>query len=537
MIDCVIHLSRAWSVRGAILASLLVVAYGCEPKSPKALGERDPRPHASGQSSTSGGGAIRPVGPGEIPGGRNEPCDPAPGARAYEVGPDKPWKTLGDVSWLKLKPGDVVRIHAKPEPYREKLLLSASGTATQPIRICGIADAAGKRPVLDAKDAVAVKGVPYPYPGTQDRGLVVVSLSQGQTYGYKPSHLIIQGLELRGAHPDAEFTGFQGDRRRYQGNAAAVFLERGENVIVRDCIMRESGNGFFVASGDDEARLSRSITLENSAVYDNGVTGAEANRRHNIYTEAVDMVIQGNRIGPTRDGSEGSALKDRSTRPVVRYNWIEGGARQLDLVEAEDSLPMVKDLPGYHDAFVYGNVIISHDKSASNVVHWGGDNGMLDRYKTGTLYFYANTVIVEADRDKRWRTSLFQLETNDQTLDLRNNVFFAMPTHPGGVATEVSLMNEFGKAIVGKNVAGPKLMEHADNREFRGTIQGFDGLSKITASPFADLTQWNLAPAADGPLVGGASALATNALPVDKAYVKHLGLAPRSVADVGALEH
>src|SRR5690349_807388 len=45
--------------------------------------------------------------------------------RVYEVGKGRRCPTLADVPWGWLKPGDTVRVHWQPGPYREKVLLSA----------------------------------------------------------------------------------------------------------------------------------------------------------------------------------------------------------------------------------------------------------------------------------------------------------------------------------------------------------------------------------------------------------------------------
>jgi hypothetical protein len=58
---------------------------------------------------------------------------------------------------------------------------------------------------------------------------------------------------------------------------------------------------------------------------------------HNNYTAAIGIVFQYNRFGPFRPNSVGAGLKDRSARTVIRYNRIEGGNRNIDVVDGEDS--------------------------------------------------------------------------------------------------------------------------------------------------------------------------------------------------------
>jgi hypothetical protein len=142
---------------------------------------------------------------------------------------------------------------------------------------------------------------------------------------------------------------------------------------------------------------------------------------HSVYTESDGITFQYNWFGPLRTGCLGNNLKDRSAGLVVRYNWIEGGARELDLVDADDS-PALRAEPAYRKTFVYGNVIIEPAKDGLNqIVHYGGDMGKPDAYRKGTLYFYNNTVITR----RTDKTVLFRLQTNDEHADCRNNILYA----------------------------------------------------------------------------------------------------------------
>jgi hypothetical protein len=132
------------------------------------------------------------------------------------------------------------------------------------------------------------------------------------------------------------------------------------------------------------------------------------------------MTYQNNYFGPLRDGCLGNNLKDRSAGTIVRYNWIEGGNRQLDLVDAEDHIDLVNH-PSYSKTFVYGNVLVEPDGAGnSQIVHYGGDSGTTAEYRKGTLYFYNNTVI----STRSGNTTLLRLSTNDESCDARNNIVY-----------------------------------------------------------------------------------------------------------------
>ena len=172
---------------------------------------------------------------------------PAGRGRTFEVGPQPGLQRLADVPWNSLGPGDRVLVHWRPEPYREQILVSAQGTAEQPVRICGVSGPQGQLPIITGEDARTLRALGFPYPPTQERGVVVVTLREGQLWGTKPSHIVLEGLDLRGAQPGHFFTDQTGKRRRFSVSAAALFVERGEHIVIRGCALADSANGLFVA--------------------------------------------------------------------------------------------------------------------------------------------------------------------------------------------------------------------------------------------------------------------------------------------------
>lgn len=414
-------------------------------------------------------------------------CEPTGSGTVYEVGPGEAMESIGDVPWEDLAAGDTVRIHWREEPYREKFLLRVQGTEDQPIVVCGVAGPSGELPILDGENAVARSGMAYPFSGNSEpRGLIHITVGRDDEWGYKPAYLVIQGLHIRNAYRDYTFTNSNGETVSYADNAAGIFVERGEHITVRGVIIEGNGNGFFVASGDSEEVVSRDILLERSQVYGNGTVSVAADRHHNIYTEAAGMVFQFNDIGPLRDGSGGAALKDRSAGTIIRYNRIEGGSRSLDLVDAQESFPVLADLPEYRTTLVYGNVIINPENGASNMIHYGGDSGTFEVYRKGTLYFYNNTIVIRGDQEgpnARWRTAIFDASTADETVDARNNVIVVRAATPGTNATEPAWMRSAGKLELGVNWASPGFVEWRDDEPGDGEISGIENVIGDDAGP------------------------------------------------------
>ncbi|MEQ8494929.1 MAG: right-handed parallel beta-helix repeat-containing protein, partial [Gammaproteobacteria bacterium] len=328
------------------------------------------------------------------------------GAVTWAVGPGQPLAELDEVPWETLAAGDVVAIHARAQPYRGKFVLARSGSAAQPIVVRGVADAGGALPVIDGNGATTRRALDY---WNEDRA--VIKVGGASTPAGPAEHIVIESLVVRGAHPAYGFIDDHGNPATYRANAAAIFIEDANAIVIRRCELTDSGNGLFVAN------LSSDITVEESYLHGNGNVGSIY--EHNSYTEALVMSYRFNRFGPLRAGAAGNNLKDRSARLVVAYNWIEDGNRQLDLVE---SSTFATTAPGpYAQTFVYGNVLVEHDGEGNRqIVHYGGDGGNTNVYRKGTLYFYHNTVVSE----RGGRTTLFRLSTNDERADIRGNVFF-----------------------------------------------------------------------------------------------------------------
>ena len=61
-------------------------------------------------------------------------------ATNYDVGPGQALAAIANVPWKSLQPGDLVRIHYRPEPYREKWVIGRSGTAQAPMLRVPLAD-------------------------------------------------------------------------------------------------------------------------------------------------------------------------------------------------------------------------------------------------------------------------------------------------------------------------------------------------------------------------------------------------------------
>jgi hypothetical protein len=448
-------------------------------------------------------------------------------AMTYEVGDGKPFTSVGSVPWESLNSGDTVLIYWRATPYKEKFVLSRVGTAAAPITVRGVLGPGGERPVLDGDGATTRAQLNY---YSRVRGVIkiggsTVPFADGITV--MPKYLVIENLEIRNARPPFSFTGPDGTPESYTDPASSIYLEFGENITVRNCDLHDNGNGFFAFSNN--TIVTRNILLEGNYIHDNG--NVNSLFEHNIYVEAIGVTYQYNRLGPLRPGAGGNNIKDRSAGLVVRYNWIDGANRQLDLVNAEDS-SIIRADPTYNVAYVYGNVILEHPNSGNNdIVLYGGDTGAANKYRKGTLYFYNNTVY----SDRTDATRLFRISTNDQSVDARNNIVWVT-----AAAANLKVLDNYGQLTLTQNffptgytpfnVAHPK-GTIVDN----GTITGSD-------PGFVNAAGQDFHLVATSPCIDDGAALNPAVLPahnVVREYVKHQSSVARAVhapIDIGAYE-
>lgn len=440
---------------------------------------------------------------------------PAPAA-TYEVGPGQPLASIGAVPWEALTAGDVVRIHARAEPYAEKWVLCGRGTSAAPIRVQGVPDAGGALPVITGEGATTRPQLNF---WNEERALLKIGGANSPACE-TPEWVVVEKLHLRRARAPLAFTGRNG-ASSYAQNAAAIFVEAGRHVTIRGCELEDSGNGLFSAAGVED------LLVEGCFIHGNGNVGSAF--EHNSYTAGHGVTFLGNRYGPLCDRCSGNALKDRSAGSVIRANWIEGGNRQLDLVDGEDDPAIVAD-PAYADTFVSGNVLVERDGADNNqIVHFGGDSGATSDYRP-RLWFWNNTVV----STRSGNTTLFRLSTAAQQASVFANVFLATAS-----AGHLAVVEGAGPLALGGNWLSAGWV-----RTHSGVAVGVtDAGGNLTgADPgFVDLAGQDfwLAPGSPALDVGVALPAAALAHPLDVTYVPHQATAPRPAggpADLGAFE-
>jgi hypothetical protein len=445
----------------------------------------------------------------------------------YEVGPGKTYETISKVPWGDLKAGDTVLIHWREEPYNEKLWLRWQGTEKEPITIKGVPGPDGQLPVLDGKDARDDSFYIY---SNGARGVIKVG---GVSYDddILPQHIVIDSLKIINARENYKFRDFNGSGT-YVVTASAIYIEKGENITIRNCILTSNSQALSITGGK-----TRNVLVERNHIYGNGNPGGSL--AHNVYVCAKGITFQYNYFGPLADGADGHNIKDRSSGTVIRYNWIEGGTRQLDLVNRQTQFadPETDEIlhdPLYKETYVYGNILIKpDDRGNPQVVHYGGDSGSEEYYRDGTLYFYNNTVITY----RTGVTTLVRLSNSKQRCDARNNIIYA-----AGENSSFSILANEGIVDLSHNWISKGWSFGVENMTETTAVKD-DGTQIEGTSPgFVSLKDWDFHLDDQSPCIGAGTDLYPSAAenhPVVYQYKKHQDAEPRqkdSFKDIGAFQ-
>lgn len=464
-----------------------------------------------------------PVPPNNPDPGDGEPTiqwDSSDFLHVYDVGPGQPYAEPSEVPWEDLPSSTLVRIHYRPTPYRSKFVISTTGTPANPLVVMGVPDN-GRLPVISGDNAVTRTSMYYL---NERRSVVKVGNYTGPDDTDQPAYVYIQDLDIRSGRPAYTFTDRNGSARQYLTNGAAIHIEEGDHISIIGCDLHDSGNGLF------SNHLASDILVRGNHIYDNGIEGRFL--EHNSYTGSKGIIFEYNHYGPLRSGCGGNNLKDRSSGTIIRYNWIESGNRQLDLVETGHAA--IFNDPAYNATFVYGNVLIEPDGAGnSQVLHYGGDTDRnRDMYRQGTLYFYHNTVV----STRSGNTTLMRLSTNQVSARLNNNLLFSTA---GG--SRLAITSGSGQTALEDNwISSGWRNTHESSLEPGASVTDLGNV--VGTNPqFVDITTQDFHLRSASPASGASGSLpaAVSQYPVEFQYVKHQGGEERptgNATDIGAFQ-
>lgn len=367
-------------------------------------------------------------------------CTAVGNRKTYEVGPARAYADLNAVPWNSLAPGDTVRIHnddltgKSPTTYHQHISIPVGGTASEPLRICGVPDAGGVKPIVDGENATSRKDAGWAGGSLEDLGLITLYDSAHKFDEVQDGNqdVMIEGLHLRNARPSFSFTRQAGsDLKPYSNFAACIRIQTGRDVLIRGNQLENCTQGIFTNAQTPQGNLIYDLTVEGNYVND---WGAQRNESvHAMYLQAIGLQAQFNYFGPSAPGAGGNVIKSRSVLNFLRWNYmaqpVASTARAFDMVEpqafncyvipfdfalvyhagkgtdcgsphkgyASDTFPpdqVAANFEAYHSDYVYGN-ILDDTASRSAYMHYGYDqqtaNGPGADRRGGTLYYWNNT--------------------------------------------------------------------------------------------------------------------------------------------------
>lgn len=335
-------------------------------------------------------------------------------AELYEVGPDKPYKTLQDVNTL-LNAGDTVLVEGD-QTYPGGVTFSNTGMADMPIVIKGIR-VNNRRPVLSGgTNTITFSTYPYDEPGAD--------------------HYILEGFEITG------------------GSKRGIF-HQAHDLTVRDCVVHDCPEQGIL--GADEG--SGSLTLEFVEVYGCG----SGTLRHQLYISTDQINHPGSvfrmQFCYIHDGNGGNNLKSRAERNEIYYNWFENAYyHELELIGPELGEPELKR----EDSDVVGNVI--WDRNDFYLVRIGGDG----TGETNGRYRFVNNTFISNSH------AVFRLFDGLESVEMHNNVFFRL----GNGAPVIMSMDDAnwfrGFPLISGQNNWAELNSQAVPSQWTGTIAGDD---------------------------------------------------------------
>ncbi|MGA1983721.1 MAG: chitobiase/beta-hexosaminidase C-terminal domain-containing protein [Acidobacteriaceae bacterium] len=400
-------------------------------------------------SGTVSNTAIVYVSPNSLPsyaatpnGTRPTECypDPALTGGDYEVGSGWAYATpIAAPAWNTWPAGTIMRIHntdtsgQNPTVYSNYMQVENSGTATQPMIVCGVADNYGNLPILDGTNATTQSttstaldgyGILFTWPGPAGG-----HYNYWQSGSAGPSYLTISGIHFRNATPSLNFVPPSGGSSPWVDGDGCIYLGSGSYIDIVGDELDTCTNGLATyANGNNAyATITQNVTVRGNHLTENGYSTEGGD--HQIYNQSFYSLMEGNLLDHYLATAQGDAIKFRGIEGIIRYNYLgsdstsSGPQRLIDEVEVQDasmyvtfegylssagdtncddSFWCIGDAAGpsviaaYQESaqkdFIYGNAMTNAASQAEMQIHYAEDHSGGMGAKNGSLYFFNNTM-------------------------------------------------------------------------------------------------------------------------------------------------
>ena len=322
---------------------------------------------------------------------------------------------------------------------------SVSGSFQQPIRLCGIPDSRGVKPIIDGSNATTRADENWASGWIENLAIIAIHnpLHKWGSESDLNRNIIIEGLHLRNAGPAFSYHR-QSDSgvRPYDASAACINVASGLAIVVRGNELENCSQAVFSNARIPGGSMVDDLTIEGNYIHHWGLAGNIF--VHGVYLQAVGLQLQFNYFGtPEPPGASSNLVKSRSVLQFLRWNYLQSiptTGRAFDLVEPQafvcyvvpmdfsaiyhgDSRGSECAAPGsgasqdptsadrvaanfeaYHTDYIYGN-ILDDGGSRAALIHYGFDQstpvGPAFNRRGGTLYYWNNTQLLRAGSNSK----------------------------------------------------------------------------------------------------------------------------------------
>ena len=271
-------------------------------------------------------------------------------AATLEVGDGKPFQRIENAV-AQAKPGDEIVVHPKRDgsPYRQPAVQIHTAKLT-------IRTAAPDKPVVLDGEGFTYSGV-----GSVPRAIFQFNLGA--------DGCVLDGFTLINA-------------RNESNNGAGVRINQANDVIIRNCIIRNNDMG-IMSNGEVSTQTGARQLIDKCKITDNG-TMKEPGQNHNLYLGGTSVMV--------RESEVARAVAGHNVKSRAHLNYIVGSHihssrnREFDLVDGIRTT----DVPG-SDSFIVGNLIEKDPNCPGNkaVIHFGRDGSATHN---GMIWIIGNTI-------------------------------------------------------------------------------------------------------------------------------------------------
>ena len=360
------------------------------------------------------------------------PCeiDPAFTGAVFEIGPGQKYPDfVATPSADTIKPGTMYRFHnadttgSAPTVLHNYLQVVNSGTAVQPIYLCGVPDSAGNLPILDGDHATGQAGIAQG--GACYQSTPVCLNAGGYSKGHPtgpyqaepvgPNYVTVASLHIRNTRGTLFPPGAKsGEETKYQGAAGCIFVQSGTQIDLVGLDLENCANGIYTTENENNGFSATTIAISIRYNHIHKFGNENSGTEHALYFQTFFGMVEGSLIDePLVPGKVGSCIKWRGIDGIFRYNSCPAGVgRDFDGVGVQDDSSYV-DLTRYIDHgnfaakdatpdiiaglnetlyngdWFYGNII---HQASGEAFHYRDDHDSLMAERTGQFYVYNNTV-------------------------------------------------------------------------------------------------------------------------------------------------